>query len=163
MKLKIGDVVKFKKYEDLNDDDTACIAGKFFPKLGKIKEIRSDGSFFIEHSGYIFNPESVARVIIDVDSLNVGDVVLAKVTIGEIRENHILTSWIDKSDVVEILKRKEPERFIVQENHYGMYIGSALGLVSDKSKAQVYASTDAAYQEANDMHLISYDVIPYDA
>lgn len=94
--------------------------------------------------------------------LKVGDEVLMKVTIGEIRENHIWVSWVDKSNVVKILKHKKPEHFIVQENHYGMYIGRGLELVSDKSKAKIYAVRDTADDDAVDMHLINWNVIPYD-
>ena len=241
MELKIGDVVEFKKYEDMTEDEISCIAGKYFPKSGKITKIRNDGFFTIEDYGYVFNPESVARVIsskkeglvmkleigdivefkkyedmnddermmiskdffpsygkikkinvnsldeffnivgnncvfskksiarvisdvddVDINSLKPGDEVLMKVTIGEVRKNHIWVSWVDKSDVVEILKRKEPEYFIVQENHYGMYIGFARELVSDKSKAKLHASRDAANEAATDMHLNAWDVIPYD-
>ena len=165
--LEVGDFVEFKKYEDMTEDEIACISGKFFPKSGKIAKIRNDGFFTIEDYGYLFNPESVARVIndvddVDVNSLKVGDEVLIKATIGEVRKNHIWIPLVDKSDVVEILKRKEPEYFIVQENHYGMYIGSERELVSDKIKAKLHASLDAANEAATDMQLDDWDVIPYD-
>lgn len=163
MKLKVGDVVEFKKYEDMTGGESMGISEESFPKYGKIEEIENDGFFFIEDYGYLFNHQTVARVISDVDinSLNEGDEVLIKVTIGEIKGDYIWVSWVDKSDVVKVLKRKEPERFIVKENYYGMYIGVELKLVSNKDTAQVYASRDAAHQEATDMHLNEYDVIPY--
>lgn len=63
MKLKIGDVVEFKKYEDMTEDETSCIPGKHFPKYGKVEEIKSYGYFSIEDCVFRFNPESVARVI----------------------------------------------------------------------------------------------------
>ena len=167
MELKVGDIVEFKKYEDMNDDEIFYIDRDFFPKSGKITEIKNDGLFTIEDYGYVFNPKSVARVIsdvggVDIDSLNPGDEVLVKATIGEFRKNHIGVSWVDKSDVVEILKRKEPEHFIVKEDHYGMYIGFARELVRDKSKAKLYASLDGANEAAVDMQLDDWDVIPYD-
>ena len=167
MKLKVGDVVEFKKYDEMTVVETMWISEESFPKYGKITEIGNDGFFFIEDYGYVFNPESVARVISDVDdveinSLKPGDEVLIKVTIGEVRKNHIWVSWVDKSDVVEILKRKEPEYFIVQENHYGLYIGFAREFVSDKSKAKLHTSLDAANEAATDMQLDDWDVIPYD-
>ena len=166
MKLEVGYVVEFKNYEDMNDDEIFHIDRDFFPKSGKITEIKNDGFFTIENSGYVFNPESVARVIsgvddVDINSLKPGDEVLIKATIGEVRKNHIGISLVDKSDVVEILKRKEPEYFIVQENHYGMYIGFAHELVRDKSKAKLYASLDGANEAAVDMQLDDWDVIPY--
>ena len=163
MKLKVGDTVEFKNYEDMTEDESMGISDESFPKYGKISEIENDGFFFIEGYGYLFNHKTVARVISDVDinSLNPGDEVLMKVTIGEIKGDYIWVSWVDKSDVVKVLKRKEPERFIVKENYYGMYIGVELKLVSNKDTAQVYASRAAAYQEATDMHLTEYDVIPY--
>lgn len=94
--------------------------------------------------------------------LKVGDEVLMKVTIGEIRENHILVSWVDKSNVVKILKHKKPEYFIVQDNYYGMYIGGERELVRDKSKAKIYTLRDTADDDAVDMCLGAWDVIPYD-
>ena len=168
MKLEIGDFVEFKKYEDMNDDEIFYIDSDFFPKSGKITEIKNDGFFTIEDYGYVFNPKSVAKVVsdaddIDINSLNPGDEVLVKATIGEVRKNHIWVSWVDKSDVVEILKRKEPEHFIVQEDHYGMYIGFARELVRDKSKAKLYASLDGANEAAVDMQLDDWDVIKYGA
>ena len=165
MKLKVGDVVEFKKYEDMNDDEIFYIDRDFFPKSGKITEIKNDGFFTIEYSGYVFNPESVARVISDVDinSLKRGDEVLVKANLNEIFEDNIyVTSKINKKNVVKILKRKEPEHFIVKEDHYGMYIGFARELVRDKSKAKLYASLDAANEAATDMQLDDWDVIPYD-
>ena len=52
--------------------------------------------------------------------------------------------------------------FIIQENYYGMYIGGAGKLVSDKSKAKIYTSGNIADSDAADMHLNAWDVIPYD-
>lgn len=170
MELKIGDVVEFKKYEDMTDDERVMIDKDHFPSSGKVKEINTnncDEYFLIAESPYVLCKGSVARVISDVDdvdinSLKPGDEVLIKATIGEVRKNHIWVSWVDKSDVVEILKRKESKFFIVQENHYGMYIGFARELVSDKSKAKLYASLDGANEAATDMQLDDWDVIPYD-
>ena len=167
MKLKVGDIVEFKKYADMNVGETMWISEELFPKYGKITEVVSGDFFYIEGDGYLFNPKSVTRVIgdvdeIDVSSLKSGDEVLIKATIGEFRKNHIGVSWVDKSDVVEILKRKEPEHFIVKEDHYGMYVGFARKLVRDKSKAKLYASLDGANEAAVDMQLDDWDVIPYD-
>lgn len=65
-------------------------------------------------------------------------------------------------DIAKILKIETPERFIVQEDHYGMYIGAVGELVSDKSKAKVYTLRFAANEDAADMHLNAWEVIPYD-
>lgn len=166
MKLEIGDAVEFKKYEDMTEDEVMHISEKSFPKYGKITEVVSDDFFYIEGYGYLFNPKSVARVISDVDdvdinSLKPGDEVLVKAKIFEIEGDHIWVSWVDKSDVVKVLKRKEPERFIVKEDYYGMYIGTARELVQDKSKAIIYTSRNTANEDAADMHLNAWDVIPY--
>lgn len=172
MKLKVGDIVEFKKYEDIDYDERTLLSEEKFPKSGKVKEVVMANEkalyFFIEESPYCYSAGSVARSISDVDgvdisSLKPGDEVLIKVTIGEVRKNHIWVSWVDKSDVVEILKRKEPEHFIVKEGHYGMYIGTARELVIDKSKAKLYASLDGANEAAVDMQLEDWDVIKYGA
>lgn len=166
MKLKVGDIVEFKNYEDMNDDENMWISEELFPKSGKIEKIRNDCFFTIEDCGFLFNPKSVARVIsddVDINSLKPGDEVLVKANLNEIFEDNIyVTSKINKKNVVKILKRKEPEHFIVKEDHYGMYIGFARELVRDKSKAKLYASLDGANEAAVDMQLDDWDVIPYD-
>jgi len=162
MELKVGDIVEFKKYEDMTEDEIFDIDRDFFPKSGKITEIKNDGFFTIEDYGYVFNPGSVARV--DINSLKPGDEVLVKANINEIFEDHIyVTSKIDKKSVVKIIKRKEPEHFIVKEDHYGMYIGTELELEIDKSKAKIYTSRDTAVKDAVEMFPYdNWEVIPYD-
>ena len=123
MYLKIGDVVEFKKYEDMFEDEIACIDEKYFPKYGKVTEIKSDRIFCIEDCGYLLNPKSVARVIERVE---------------------------------------EPDCFIVKEDRYDLYIGGSGDLVSDKDRAKIYESRDAANYEAADMNFSDWDVIPYD-
>ena len=168
MELKIGDIVEFKKYEDMNDDERMWINRDNFPKSGKIALIENNGLFIIEGCEYILNPGSVARVIsdvdgVDIDSLNKGDEVLVKVTVKKVFDGFMqINSSVGRTDVIKVLKRKEPERFIVQEDYYGMYIGSERELVSDKSKAKLYASLDGANEAAVDMQLDYWDVIPYD-
>lgn len=169
MKLKVGDVVEFKKYEDMTDDERMMIDKDSFPSSGTVRKVFNNFDFFcIEGKLYAFNVKSIAKVISDVDNIDInslkpGDEVLAKVTIKKVFNAFLqIESSIDKTDVTKILKRKGPERFIVQERYYGLYIGESLELVSDKSKAQVYADRDAAYQEATDMHLNAYEVLPYD-
>ena len=163
MELKVGDIVEFKKYEDLSVDEAAFVPEDVFPKYGKVTAVKVYDEnvlyFSIEGSQYSFSKKSVARVI----DLNLGDEVLVKATVKEIFNGFIqVNSSIDKTDVVNILKRKEPERFIVQEDYYGMYIGTAQKLVSDKSEAIIYTSRNTANEDAADMHLNAWDVIPYD-
>ena len=116
MKLKVGDIVEFKNYEDMNDDENMWISEELFPKSGKIEKIRNDCFFTIEDCGFLFNPKSVARVIsddVDINSLKPGDEVLVKANLNEIFEDNIyVTSKKKKKNVVKILKRKEPEHFI---------------------------------------------------
>lgn len=172
MKLKVGDIVEFKNYADMSVDDTALIMEDKFPESGKVKEVNELDNeltlFSIEGSPYVFNSGSIARVISDVDvnvinNLNVGDEVLAKVTVKGIFANGIrISSQIKTSDVIKILKRKEPEYFIIKESHYGMYIGTARELVSDKSKAKIYTSENVCNSDAKDMHLDAWEVLPYD-
>ena len=170
MELKVGDIVEFKKYEDMADYERAEI-GNNFPEFGKVRKVIVDNEkyiyFSIEGSSYGFSAKSIARVIghednIDISSLNKGDEVLVKVTVKKVFDGFIqINSSVGRTDIVKILKHEELECFIVKENYYGMYIGVGLKLVSNKDAAQVYASRDAAYQEATDMHLNAYDVIPY--
>ena len=163
MKLKVGDVVEFKKYEDMTIGETMWISEELFPKYGKITEVVSDDFFYIEGYGYLFNPKSVARVINNDNRFNQGDEILVKATVKKDFGTFLqIEPSVDNSDIVKVLKRKEPEHFIVQENHYGMYIGFARELVSDKSKAKLHASLDAANEAATDMQLDDWDVIPYD-
>lgn len=168
MKLKVGDIVEFKNYEDMTDDENMWINRDDFPKSGKIAVIENNGLFIIEGCEYIFNPESVARVISDVDDYDLGvirkgDEVLAKVNVKGVFVDKVrISSQIEKTDIVKILKRKEPERFIIQESHYGMYIGTSRELVSDKSKAKVYTSQNICNGDAKDMHLDAWEVLPYD-
>ena len=169
MKLNVGEVVEFKKYEDMNGGETMGISEEYFPKYGKVKAINVNGCdrfFNIEEEGYTFCTGSVARVIsdvddIDIDSLKPGDEVLMKVTVGEIRENYIWVSWVDKSDVVKVLKRKEPERFIVKEDYYDMYVNGSGVLIADERHAKVFNSRNEANEAAADMHLNAWEVIPY--
>lgn len=168
MELKIGDIVEFKNYEDMNDDERMGIWKDCFPSSGKVKEINvndCDMYFCIVESKYTFSKGSVARIISDVDvnKLNTEDEVLAKVTVKGIFADGIrISSQIKASDVVKILKRKEPERFIVQEDYYGMYINGSEVLVVNKDDAKIYNSRNEANDEAADMHLNAWDVIPYD-
>ena len=165
MDLKVGDLVAFKNYEDMTDEEQSGIIEENFPKFGKVSEVIDDiNRFKIEGKSYTFSTGSIDYVISNSDTgdIHIGDEVLMKVTIIEIKGNDVWVSWVDKKNIVKILKRKEPEHFIVQEDYYGMYIGFARELVSDKSKAKLYTSLDAANSDAVDMRLNDWDVIPYD-
>jgi len=168
MELKVGDIVEFKKYEDMNDDERMMISKDFFPSYGKIEKINVnslDEFFNIVGNNCIFSKKSIARLIgnVDVDSLNQGDEILVKTTVKEVFNTFLqIEPSIDITDVIDILKRKEPEHFIVQEYCYNMYIGGTRKLVSDKGKAKIYTSRYTANSDAVDMHLNSYDVITYD-
>lgn len=172
MELHVGDVVEFKKYADMSVTDTALIMEDGFPESGKVTEVKklySGVTFFnIEESPYDFNSRSVARVISDVDDhdlvlIRKGDEVLVKATVKEVFNGFVqINSLVDKTDITKILKRKAPERFIVQDDKYGMYIIGEGTLSYDKSKAKIYNSRIEANNEAADMHLNAWDVISYD-
>jgi len=166
MKLKVGDVVEFKNYEDISGYDNAILIGKDFPESGKVTSVNHNGYFCIEGSPYNFYSGSVARVISDVDDCDLvikeGDEVLVKATVNGVFVDKVrISSQIKKSDVIKILKRKTPEHFIVQEDHYGMYISSRYSLSSAKIEAKVYNSRIEANENAADMHLNAWDLIPY--
>lgn len=169
MKLKVGDIVEFKKYEDMTGDERMMIDKESFPLYGKVKTINANGCdrfFNIEEKGYTFCTGSVSTVISDVDdvdinSLNLGDEVLVKAKIFETKGDYIWISWVNKSDIVKVLKRKKPEHFIVKEDYYGMYIGVAQELVPDKDVAKIYTSRNTANEDAADMYLSKWEVIPY--
>lgn len=163
MDLKVGDLVAFKKYENMTDEERGGISKCSFPKIGKVSHVHNEVKrFFVEGEPYAFNQGSIDYIIVKgaTGKINVGDEVLIKTTVREVKGNLIWVSWVSKDDVVKVLKHKS-ERFIVKENYYGMYIGNERKLVCSKDAAQGYASRDAAYQEASDMHLNAYDVIPY--
>lgn len=170
MELKVGDVVAFKNYEDLNWEENLSVPKDKFPKFGKVESVAEpiDGvTFFtIEGSTYIFKTPSVARVIIGADDVhysNSSDEELINTVVKVVFDRFAqIESSINKTDVAKILERQVPEHFIVKENHYGMYIGRGLELVSDKSKAKIYTLRDTANDDAVDMHLINWNVIPYD-
>jgi len=169
MKLEIGDVVEFKKYEDMSVDDTALIMEDRFPESGKVTKVDELDNeltlFNIEGSPYVFNSGSVARIIsdvddVDVDSLKKGDEVLVKATIKDTFNGFVeLIPLVKKTDATKILKRKEPEHFIVKEDYYGMYVNGSGVLITDKRHAKIYNSRNEANDEAADMHLKAWDVI----
>lgn len=67
MELKVGDIIEFKKYDNMTEFETVFITKKSFPRYGKVKGIQDNGYFFIEDCGYVFNSESVARIIKSAD------------------------------------------------------------------------------------------------
>lgn len=163
MDLKVGDLVAFKKYEDMTDEERVGISMDSFPEFGKVSEIYNSIGFQIEEEPYAFNQGSVDYIIVKAvtGDINVGDEVLIKATVGEVKGNSIWVSWVSKDDVVEVLNHKE-ERFIVQEDHYGMYINGSEVLVVNKDDAKIFDSRNEANEAAADMHLNAWDVIQYD-
>lgn len=166
MDLKVGDLVAFKKYEDMTEWVRLGISKDSFPEFGKVSVIYKKAKrFFIEDEPYMFTQESIDYVIVKAatDDINVGDEVLMKATIRKINGNHISFSWVNnnKDDVVKVLKRKE-EHFIVQEDHYGMYVNGSEVLVVNKEDAKIFDSRNEANEVAADMRLNAWEVIPYD-
>lgn len=162
MDLKVGDLVAFKKYEDMTVEEQSGISEKSFPEFGKVSEIYNSIGFQIEGEPYAFNQGSVDYIIVKgaTDDIRVGDKVLIKATIRKISGNHVSFSWVNnnKGDVVKVLKRKE-EHFIVQEDHYGMYVNGSEVLVVNKDDAKIYNSRNEANEVAANMHLNSWEVI----
>ena len=164
MKLKVGDLVAFKKYEDMNEWVRLGISKDSFPEFGRVSGIYDKAQrFFIEDEPYMFSEESVDYIIVKgaTDDISVGDEVLVKATIVEAKGTYILPSWVSKDNVVKVLKRKK-EQFIVQEDHYGMYVNESGDLTPQKQSAKIYKSRNDANDEATDMHLNAWEVIPYD-
>ena len=119
--------------------------------------------FNIEGEPYSFSYGSIDYVIDDrnTDEINDGDEVLIKATVNNVLGDSVwLNPVIFKDDVVKVLKRKE-ERFIVREDNYGMYVNGSGVLIADKRHAKIYNSRNEANDEAADMHLNAWDVIPY--
>lgn len=163
MKLKIGDLVVFKKYENMTDEEQSGIIEEDFPEFGKVSEVYDNiNRFAIEGEPYILNTESIKYIISDTDDIHAGDEALIKTTLGETKGDYVWTScsWISKDDVIGVLKRKE-EHFIVQEKNYGMYVYGSEVLVVNKDDAKIYNSRDEANDEAAGLHLNAWNVIPY--
>jgi len=125
MDLKIGDLVAFKKYDDMDDEAKMSIRKECFPDFGKVSEVYDAINCFKieEEESYTFSQESI-------------DYIIAKGVTNE--------------------------HFILQEDHYEMYVTDSRSLSLEKSKAKVYKSRGEASEEAADMHLNAWDVIPYD-
>lgn len=87
---------------------------------------------------------------------------LVKAKIFETKGDNICISLVNKKDVVKVLKRKEPEHFIVKEDHYGMYVNGSEVLVVNKDDAKIFDSRNEANEVAAAMHLNAWEVIPYD-
>ena len=78
MKLKVGDVVEFKKYEDLSLEENLSVSKDKFPEFGKIKTVSEPVEgveyFLIEGNTCIFKTSSVSRVVSAEMHLNAWDV-----------------------------------------------------------------------------------------
>ena len=166
MDLKIGDLVAFKKYEDVTDEEQSVISKESFPEFGKVSEVyNAINCFDIEGEPYSFSQESIDYIIGDSDAndIHIGDEVLVKATISKINGHHVSFSWVNNNegDIVKVLKRKEPDHFIVKEDYYGMYVNGSGALITDKRHAKIYTSRNAANEDAAEMHLNAWEVIPY--
>lgn len=166
VKLKVGDLVVFKKYENMTDEEQSGIIEENFPEFGKVSEVYKVlddiNRFEIEGEPHTFSTGSIKYIISNTDDIHAGDEALIKTTLGETKGDYVWTScsWISKDDVIGVLKRKE-EHFIVQENHYGMYVNGSEVLVVNKDDAKIYNSRDEANDEAAGLHLNAWNVIPY--
>lgn len=166
MKLKVGDLVAFKKYENMTEKLKSVISKEHFPEFGKVSTVYDAiDCFEIEEEQYVFGQDLIDYIIVKAatDDIHVGDEVLMKATIRKISGNHISFSWVNnnKGDVVKVLKRKE-EHFIVKEDHYGMYVNGSEVLVVNKDDAKIFDSRNEANEVAADMRLNAWEVIPYD-
>lgn len=162
MKLKVGDIVKFKNCEDMTAEEQSGVPEETFPKYGKIAEIINDNFFYIEDYGYLFNQKSVVRVLGEGKRFNPGDEVLVKATVRKAFDGYLqIDEIIDGANVIKVLKHAKPDCFIVQEKYYGLYIGDSGDLVSDKDRAHIYTSREDADNDASATYLSRWDVIPY--
>nr|DAF07548.1 MAG TPA: protein of unknown function (DUF4839) [Caudoviricetes sp.] len=165
MKLKVGYLVAFKKYEDMTDEEHSGISKDSFPEFGKVSNVNNEVKrFFVEGEPYAFNQGSIDYIIGKgvTGKINVGDEVLVKATVSSTNGKLLwLEPIIFKEEIVKVLKHKE-EHFIVQEDHYGMYVNGSEVLVVNKDDAKIYDSRNEANEVAADMHLNAWEVIPYD-
>ena len=97
--------------------------------------------------------------------LKTGDEVWVKTTVNVCYDDTVFINPVERfvdKDNLKKAKHEEPDCFIVKEDRYDLYIGGSGDLVSDKDRAKIYESRDAANYEAADMQLNAWDIIPYD-
>lgn len=122
MKLKVGDIVEFKNYEDMVEYAKCGLSACDFPKYDVVTSVSKQyGYFEIKSKPYSYYIDSVKNVFY-----------------------------------------KKYEKFIVQDDHYGMYVSSPLTLTTDKNRVHIFNSRNEANEVAAAMHLNAWDVIPYD-
>lgn len=64
MKLKVGDVVEFKKYEDVDDEEKSVISKIDFPEMGKVSGVYDTlDCFGIEGKPCIFKRGAIDYII----------------------------------------------------------------------------------------------------
>lgn len=64
MNLKVGDLVAFKKYEDMTDEERAGISMNDFPEFGEVEKIlRFTENIKIKGSSYIFPKQSIDHIM----------------------------------------------------------------------------------------------------
>lgn len=65
MDLKIGDLVAFKKYEDMTDELKSVIAKESFPEFGKVSTVYDAiDCFEIEDEQYVFGQDLIDYIIV---------------------------------------------------------------------------------------------------
>lgn len=123
MKLKVGDIVEFKKYEDMEYDEMALYPKDEFPEYGRVEKVividENHIHFFIEESPYSFSYKTIVRVIsdvndVDVDSFSPGEEVWVKETVNVCYDDVIFINpverFVDKDNVLH----RTPEHPIVK-------------------------------------------------
>lgn len=165
MELNIGDVVEFKHYEDIDEHDRWSLDEWDFPKIATVSEFYSD-FFKIKETAFNYSYGTVKTVHPKKTETNIpdvyaGDEVLVKAHVINVKGKNLMVSWFEKEDVVKVLKHK-PEKFIIQDDHYGMYVSSPSTLTTDKKRAHIFNSREEANDDAAGLHLNTWDVIPYD-
>lgn len=65
MKLKVGDLVALKKYEDITEDEKAVISKESFPKFCKVSAVYDAiNCFGAEEEPHFLKQESIDYIII---------------------------------------------------------------------------------------------------
>lgn len=159
MDLNLGDIIEFKDYEEIGKHDLWFLGKWDFPKIAIVSEVYPD-SFKIEETGFYYSYGTIKRVLPKME-LHEGDEVLVKAYVNQVKGKNLMVSWFEKEDVVKVLKHK-PEKFIVQEDHYGMYVSSPSTLTTNKKHAHIFNSREEANDDAAGLHLNTWEVLPYD-
>jgi len=64
MELHVGDIVEFKKYEDMDTIEDALLAKASFPSKGIVEEVvESTGYFGVKNFPYYLEPNSIKNIL----------------------------------------------------------------------------------------------------